>query len=226
MEGSNCGGEGGWTRVAYINMTESDATCPQGLTQKQLAGLSHPLCGNNITDGCDGTTFFTFDINYQQVCGQLRGYQFGFVTAFDNFFSSSIQSIEDNYVTGASITFGSNGFRRHIWTYTGGRNAIGTTTIGCPCNDGSTTQTPPFVVNDYYCESGTGSSMITTVLYNDALWDGEQCTNLEDPCCANPDLPWFKKKLNQTSNENIELRLCHNSGIQEIPLEIIELFIR
>ena len=31
MEGTNCGGEGGWTRVAYVNMTQPGATCPQEL---------------------------------------------------------------------------------------------------------------------------------------------------------------------------------------------------
>ena len=33
MKGTNCGGEGGWTRVAYVNMTQPGATCPQGLNQ-------------------------------------------------------------------------------------------------------------------------------------------------------------------------------------------------
>ena len=33
MEGTHCGGEGGWTRVAYVNMTQAGATCPQGLEQ-------------------------------------------------------------------------------------------------------------------------------------------------------------------------------------------------
>ena len=34
MEGTNCEGEGGWTRVAYVNMTQPGATYPQGLEQK------------------------------------------------------------------------------------------------------------------------------------------------------------------------------------------------
>ena len=34
MEGTNCGGEGGWTRVAYVNMTQPGATCPQGQNQE------------------------------------------------------------------------------------------------------------------------------------------------------------------------------------------------
>ena len=36
MEGTNCGGEGGWTRVAYVNMTQPGASCPQGLEQQSL----------------------------------------------------------------------------------------------------------------------------------------------------------------------------------------------
>ena len=28
MEGSNCDGKGGWIRVAYLNMSEPNATCP------------------------------------------------------------------------------------------------------------------------------------------------------------------------------------------------------
>ena len=31
MEGTNCGGEGGWTRVAYLNMTDPSSLCPDGL---------------------------------------------------------------------------------------------------------------------------------------------------------------------------------------------------
>ena len=33
----NCGGEGGWTRVAYVNMTQAGVTCPQGLTQQTVS---------------------------------------------------------------------------------------------------------------------------------------------------------------------------------------------
>lgn len=31
MEGLNCDGEGGWTRIGYLNMTAPGATCPSGL---------------------------------------------------------------------------------------------------------------------------------------------------------------------------------------------------
>ena len=44
MEGSRCDGEGGWTRVAYLNMTEPGAVCPQGLVQKHFSQLPHDVC--------------------------------------------------------------------------------------------------------------------------------------------------------------------------------------
>ena len=61
MEGTNCGGEGGWTRVAYVNMSQSGATCPQGLTERNLSGLT--LCGRNYSiystcGGCQSALFF------------------------------------------------------------------------------------------------------------------------------------------------------------------------
>ena len=63
MEGTNCGGEGGWMRVAYVNMTQPGATCPQGLTQTSYNNKS--LCGN-FGYGCNSTVFSTL-----VECGQV-----------------------------------------------------------------------------------------------------------------------------------------------------------
>ena len=79
MEGTNCGGQGGWMRVAHVNMSQSGASCPQGLTQKVKSGLT--LCGQNVT-GCQGTLFSALGHSYSRVCGQLRGYQSGAPDAF------------------------------------------------------------------------------------------------------------------------------------------------
>ena len=73
MEGTNCGGQGGWMRVGHVNMSQSGASCPQGLTQKNMSELI--LCGQTI-NGCQGTLFSALGLNYSRVCGQLRGYQF------------------------------------------------------------------------------------------------------------------------------------------------------
>ena len=66
-------------RVGHVNMSQSGASCPQGLTQKNMSGLT--LCGQSAT-GCQGTLFSTLGLNYSRVCGQLRGYQFGAPDAF------------------------------------------------------------------------------------------------------------------------------------------------
>ena len=61
--------------MVYVNMSQSGATCPQGLTQTTLSGLT--LCGRNGPAGCQSTVFSTLVLNYSQVCGQLQGYQRG-----------------------------------------------------------------------------------------------------------------------------------------------------
>ena len=109
MEGSNCGGEGGWTKVAYFNMTETGATCPEELAPKDFSGLI--LCGKNTT-GCESTFFSTLGLNYGQVCGRLRGYQLGTTEAFSRSIGISL-TIDSQYLDGASITYGSNP-RTHI----------------------------------------------------------------------------------------------------------------
>ena len=57
MEGTNCGGEGGWMRVAYVNMTQPGAICPQGLDQRNVG--SQVLCTPTVELGCNGTVFHT-----------------------------------------------------------------------------------------------------------------------------------------------------------------------
>ena len=39
MKGTYCDRKGGWTRVGYLNMTESNATCPSGLTKTSFTTL-------------------------------------------------------------------------------------------------------------------------------------------------------------------------------------------
>ena len=50
MEGDKCDGEGGWTRIGYLNMTQPNATCPTGLTPLQFANIDHVLCGRNSSN--------------------------------------------------------------------------------------------------------------------------------------------------------------------------------
>ena len=191
MEGTNCGREGGWTRVAYVNMSQSGATCPQGLTPTTLSGQT--LCGRNGPVGCQSTVFSTLGLNYSQVCGQLRGYQYGSPDAFDPYLDNPSLTIDDVYVDGASITY-SSAPRKHIWTYANGLNLMWTRDLRsiCPCSDGNSHDLPPFVGSDYYCETGdNGYTCCATIYSNDALWDGQQCPGEEAPCCTHPNMPWL-----------------------------------
>ena len=235
MEGTNCGGEGGWTRVAYVNMSQSGATCPQGLTQTTFSGLT--LCGGS-RPGCHSTVFSTLGLSYFQVCGQLRGYQRGTPDAFGHYWHNPSQTTIDTvYVDGVSITYGSSP-RKHIWTYAIGVNLVyqkpgvsGRTKYNCPCNNGAMFGTPPYVGSDYYCETGNNGYTccdFTANYPNDPLWDGQQCPGEEAPCCTHPNMPWFNKTLSETTTEDIELRVCaaEDPADEDAPLEVIELFVR
>ena len=220
MNGANCGGEGGWMRVAYVNMSESGTTCPEGLTQQNYSGLT--LCGRNTTGdaGCQSTVFSTLGLNYSKVCGQLKGYQLKSPNAF-----KQIESIDGPYVDGASITYGSIP-RKHIWTYTNGYNLHTTyKQWTCPCNTDSTNTSPSYVENDYYCET---SNNIIAITISDPLWDGQQCDGAEAPCCTHPNMPWFNKTLNVTTTEDIEVRVCGDqpTSNEDTPLQVIELYVQ
>ena len=225
MEGSNCGGEGGWTRVAYINMTEPNASCPQGLTNEVLQGLS--LCAHNERESCAEFGFPTHSINYQKVCGRLRGYQDGLTNGFYPYRDLLNKIINELYLDGVSITYGSIPYTQHIWSYVTGGQSGSVGFYSCPCNTGSIVGVPDFVGSDYYCESGADDNVESDEFHaHDPLWDGELCSDLEGPCCDNnPNLPWFKKELNTNINEDIDLRLCVPGFNSRTLLQLIELYV-
>ena len=53
MEGTNCGDVSGWTRVAFVNMTQPGFICPHSLTPQTFSGLT--LCSRSAgTITCQG----------------------------------------------------------------------------------------------------------------------------------------------------------------------------
>ena len=117
----------------------------------------------------------------------------------------------------------------NTWTYTAGWYETNLSLGGCPCNNGSSISPPSFVGNDYYCESAVGYEAYSSILYaDDLLWDGKNCNGPESTCCTNPNMPWFLKTLNETTTDDIELRVCSNTGLpdEDTPLDIIELYIK
>ena len=171
MEGTNCGGEGGWTWVAYVNMSQSGTSCPQGLTQRLFTGKNY--CGRNII-GCQSTDFPTHGLSYSRVCGRLRGYQFVWNRCIQCKHIEQYTSVDSNYVDGVSITMAAihvNMFGHMLWD-----PLVRHLQFDCPCNNGSTYQAPSFIssillfwssislttkpVHSTAISSGTGSSAL------------------------------------------------------------------
>ena len=155
MEGSNCDGNGGCMRVGYLNMSEPGGTCSPGLTLQQFNNIYHGVCGLPMSSS---TVYSVYGFQYNQVCGQLRGYIYGSPDAFTPLVGNTgTPNIENctTYVDGVTITCGNNP-RKHIWTYAGGLsegNGNGHLAgLSCPCNFNSfDTTVPSFVGNHYYC---------------------------------------------------------------------------
>ena len=212
----------------HFFMSQSGASCPEGLVPKTLSGLE--LCGQSGS-GCQATVFSTLHVGlgYSRVCGQLRGYQDGAPDAFRAYSENNNLKIDEAYVDGVSITYGSS-VTKHIWTYANGislRHVIRPTTL-CPCTDGSTAQVPPYVGNDYYCETGYNNNGYNHSFFpDDPLWDGHQCVGTEAPCCTHPNMPWFIKTLDETATEDIKLRVCNDQGIgdEQTLLQLISIYV-
>ena len=229
-----CGGSFGWTNIASINMTDSNASCPIGLTRSSnLLGCSRV---SHSTMTCDSVTYRVGENYYSQVCGRVLGYQIGATDAFRNVYEYHRSSIDQSYVDGVSLTHGPPGSRQHIWTFAAARHEQDTQprpAWNCRCINPAHSwpyQEPAFVGNNYFCDTGnegTNYSGDRAVYSQDLLWDGEGCGS-ESTCCDFNHPPWFRTTLPQATNDDIEFRLCHGDlyRYEEIVLTIIELYIK
>ena len=201
-----------WKLVGSLNMTDPSKLCPdswQSITSPRS-------CGKKTTAPCDSLSIPTFGFRYQKVCGRFRGYQFG---SPDAFHVSSFR-VEDGYVDGVSITYGSPGKRQHVYTYAAGVSEK-QDWDACPCAGGGVSA-PSFVGSDYYCESGNPNAIFSTVWYSsDLLWDGQQCGGNEGTCCSPPDLPWFCKTFPTPIAEDLEVRICTNEVLDNENVAIV-----
>ena len=138
------------------------------------------------------------------------------------------KSLDGVYVDGVSITYGLP--RKHIWTYAVGLSEdYNYNHVNCPCAKYSGTPPPPYIGNDYYCESGnTGHYDLTTLHSNDPLWDGDKCPS-ENNCCNRPGMPWFFQQLPvKESARSIEVRICSDQGFanEGVAIEQLQLYIQ
>ena len=71
-----------------------------------------------------------------------------------------------------------------------------------------------------------GTYDVVPYYLSDPLWDGSGCGN-GNGCCAQIGMPWFYRKLQITTAEDFEIRICkHGPSIndEDIAVENLELF--
>ena len=219
-----CGGTGGWRRVVYLDMTDPSTTCPSGW---QLTGHSKRTCGIVSTQSpdCDSVTFPVSGGDYTRVCGRIKAYQYSQTDAFEAYHEGIVTTIDGAYVSGVSLTHGTPP-RSHVWTFAAGASEAEPTWVdACPCDASIAIRVPPFVGDDYFCESGRNIPGNPGGFYpDDPLWDGQNCTS-SSTCCSFNTPPYFVKQLPISTTDDIEARLCQLDGHYSA-VELIELYVQ
>ena len=216
-------------RVANLDMTDPNQNCSEGL--RLVTRTEPPLrtCGKHAP-GCVSTTYSTYGVKYSTVCGRIIAYQSSTPDAFAPYFFNRNLSIDDGYVDGVSLTHGHSP-RQHIWTFASALDETRSDNYTCPCTRPNLPYTgvvPPFIGQDYFCETGSRQLIIHNTFYpDDPLWDGQGCGGTST-CCEFNNPPWFCKQLPQPTTDNIELRLCGDEGIsnEDTPIEIVDIYVR
>ena len=221
-----CNSTGGWMRVAKFDMTNHTNHCPQGFRR-----ITSPkrLCRRKSGVGCLSTTFPAHETQYQKVCGRINGYQYHFTDAFGPYNLNHSITIDGTYIDGISITHGHNP-RKHIWSFAAALDEVHGGGDVCPCTKTDTEYTgriPPFVGQDYFCDTGSRYHIHGRTYTHDPLWDGHGCGS-RSTCCSFNSPPWFCKQLPQLTTDDIELRLCNDQGTEDedVLIEIIELYVQ
>jgi hypothetical protein len=210
-------------RVAELDMTNGSHRCPSGFRQRNDSDRL-TCVRTNETSGCHQGTISTHNLSYSKACGRIIADQVGSPDAFHH--STSSLTIDDDYVDGISLTHG-NSPREHIWTFAAGVNRQPLKST-CPCIDSSPVTPPPFVGEDYFCETGnTNNASPNGQHFLEPLWDGEGCGS-QNTCCSFNTPPWFYKQLPQHTTDDIEMRVCTNEprSNEDIAIQIIDIYIQ
>ena len=227
MDQRDCNPTGGWVRVANIDMTDTNQQCPPGFQNR----TDFRSCDRSDTGtSCTSITFPSHSIEYSQVCGRIKAYQYWNTLAFISYYYNRSYTIEDGYVHGMSLTHGRHP-RQHIWTFASAFSEYFSGAGTCPCtrtNQPYTGAVPPFIGEDYFCDTAVTATQrwpTQKVYADDPLWDGQGC----DPtstCCSFNRPPWFCKQLPQPTTDDLELRVCGYSDLGGTPFDQIEIYIQ
>ena len=218
-----CGSGGGWTRLAYLDMSDSTVNCPSGFRLYQSGSVR--ACGRPVASSgsCVSVQFPSNGMSYSQVCGRVTGYQVDSTDAISSYHGSNHNNLNGDYVDGVSITRGSP--RQHVWTLMAAYSETGIGISHCPCSIGNTRPIQSFIGSHYFCESASN----WWPSLSDPLWDGQSCSSNESPCCNVPGIPWFHKDYGSTTTTDyIELRVCGDEGTdnEDVPVSYYEIYVQ
>ena len=220
-----CNSNGGWMRVANLDMTDPNHHCPPGFV---TINSPRRTCGSPQIDGCVSTTFPVHGVRYNRVCGRIKAYQYKTPDAFQYYYRFRNRGIDDPYVDGVSLTHGGSP-RKHIWTFAAALDEVRSNHWVCPCTRPDLRYTglvPPFIGHDYFCETGSRYHYQLIFYTADPLWDGQGCGS-QSTCCSFNNPPWFCKELPRSTTDDIELRLCAAfPGDEDVPIEVVEIFVQ
>ena len=220
-----CNSTGGWMRVAHFNFTDSNQNCP---SRFRLITSPKRTCGTPGSS-CASTTFPLNGVKYSRVCGKILAYQYATPNAFESHHSKRGYTVENLYVDGVSLTHGQTS-RKHIWTFAAVLDEISSDVSACPCTKTDTPYTgavPPFIGQDYFCDTGSTYRWQYQFYHADPLWDGSGYDSTSS-CCGFNNPPWFCKQLPQPITDDIEMRVCVNqeNSNEDVAIETVEIYIQ
>ena len=134
----SCGNiTGGLTRVAILNNENRRQLC----TDDFMTTNENTRCVRFTENpGCSNIVFPEMNIPYSHICGTVQGFWFGTPDGFTGS-QRSFSAINDNYVDGISLTYGTSS-RTHIWTFIAD---------GLGSNQNCPRQVPQYVGSDFSC---------------------------------------------------------------------------
>ena len=226
MNTLNCGNiTGGWTRVAFINMTDPGNSCPPELTPETQSSIRMCRTSRSLVGLCTSVNYPVHGIAYNNICGRALGYHFGYVTAFRPYAYEGRNTVAGRYADGLLVTRGIA--RHHVWTFAvGGSKDFNYLEYNCPCALYPGPSAPSFVGENYFCESGNvGTGEHGPWYLDDPLWDSQGCP--ASSTCCNRGGPWFSTSADQEVNDDIEVRICfyNDSTGDDLGVEQLEIYI-
>ena len=219
-----CGGPG-WKRVAFLNMTDQNQSCPDQWRLYQEGSLR--LCGRPVEGaGCNSVLFSTEGLAYTRVCGRVTGYQYASpdASAHIEYDPTPGNAINEPYLDGVSITYGIP--RQHIWSLYGSTNAQ----VCCDVRHTSNREALGFIGNNSFCDTGNPENRRWqgALFTYHPLWEGVTNCVGSTTCCTDHAGPWFHTALDLPSLQDIEVRICadQHTNNEDTPVELVEIYVR